>query len=83
MEGYAYDVLANMKMAFEVDGRSGFYFGYSLGSVQMMIALTKFEEELREYVAKAIFLAPCTTMGNMTARPFESLSVPGALMSEF
>lgn len=70
-------------MAFEDSGKSGFYFGYSLGSVQMMIALSKFEEELREYVAKAIFLAPCTTMGYMAARPFESLSAPGAVMSEF
>ena len=72
-----------MRMAYEDSGMPGFYYGYSLGSVQMMIALSKFEEELREYVQKAIFLAPCTTMGNMTARPFESLSAPGALMDEF
>ena len=61
MDGYAEDARANMKAMYEDAGsKKGYYFGYSLGTVQMQIALSKFEEELKGYLNKVIFLAPCT-----------------------
>jgi len=43
----SYDVLAYVKaMTENHDGRKGFYYGWSQGTIQMIVALTKFEEEL-------------------------------------
>ena len=43
----SYDALAYVKaMTENHDGRKGFYYGHSQGTIQMIVALTKFEEEL-------------------------------------
>lgn len=59
-EGYTEDVLANMKMMFDHSGeKKGYYYGFSLGTVQMLMALPKFEAQLKDYLNKVVLLAPC------------------------
>ena len=51
LEGLAEDALANMKAVYADSGnKKGFYYGYSLGTVQMLIALSKYENELQNYI---------------------------------
>ena len=38
----------------------GFYFGWSQGTIQMTVALTKYEDELSNYLEKVVYLTPCT-----------------------
>ena len=38
----------------------GFYYGWSQGTIQMIVALTKFEDELSNYLEKVVLLTPCT-----------------------
>ena len=60
LDGYAEDALANMRAMYKHSGnKKGYYFGYSLGTVQMQIALSKFESEIKDFLLKAILLAPC------------------------
>ena len=60
LDGYAEDVLANMRAAYAESGnKKGHYYGYSLGTTQMMIALSKYESELQTYLQKVIMMAPC------------------------
>lgn len=60
LDGYAEDVRANMRAMYEVSGnKKGYYFGVSLGTIQMMVALSQFEEEMKGYLNKVILLAPC------------------------
>ena len=41
VEGYALDVLANMKAAYASSGNiKGHYYGYSAGTAQMLVALS-------------------------------------------
>ena len=62
LDGYAEDALANMRAAYTNSGNTkGHYYGYSLGSMQMMIALTKYEQEMKDYLNKVTLLAPCYT----------------------
>ena len=60
-----------MQLAYIDSGKiKGFYYGYSAGSIQAFIALSKFEVELSIYVEKAIFLAPCNiVLGDDTIEP--------------
>ena len=55
------DVLAMSKVMHE-DSNSGkgWYFGYSEGTMTMQVALLKYEQELSNYIHRAILLAPCT-----------------------
>ena len=46
----------------------------------MMIALSKYENEMKNYLERAILLAPCTIIAN--ANPIVSLTVPGVLEEE-
>ena len=83
LDGYAEDLLANMNAAYSDSGnKTGVYYGYSLGTVQMMIALTKYEDQLQTLLDKVVLMAPCTTMGPVSARPFESFSANGVLKTE-
>ena len=64
-----------MKAAYTESGnKKGHYYGYSLGSTQMMIALAKYENQLEDYLAKVIMMAPC--MINVEG-------FPAALVAEF
>lgn len=73
-----------MKAAYEASGGStkGTYFGYSAGTMQMMIALTKFEQELLNYVEKVNFLAPCSVLGPNALSFIEGLKTPGTIKAE-
>ena len=76
IEGYAEDVLANMKAAYTSSGNTkGHYYGYSLGTAQMMIALSKYEQEMKNYLDKVTLMAPCYTFG-------PTLAIPPDMMSE-
>ena len=46
----------------------------------MMIALSKYETEMKNYLDRAILMAPCTIVVN--ANPIESLKAPGVLEAE-
>lgn len=82
-EGYAEDVLANiLAVSTENAGKKGTYFGYSLGTLQMLIALTKYEEELAKHLEKITLLAPCTLLDNPVVIKPEPLTAPGSLKAE-
>ena len=50
-DGLAEDVRANMRDVFIDSGfKKGYYFGYSAGSIQMEIALSKYDSELKNYL---------------------------------
>ena len=61
----ALDVFSNVEAMFESAGgqNKGYYFGSSLGTAQMTIALTKDEQRLTSKLNKAILVAPCTILG--------------------
>ena len=64
---YADDVLANViAMHLSAGTGKGWYYGWSMGTVQMLVALTKYESELSPYLNKAILLTPCTLLGEET-----------------
>ena len=70
LDGFAEDVLANMKAASKSSGdKKGTYYGYSTGTSQMLIALSKYETELLNYVQKVNLLAPCTLWGAFALPP--------------
>ena len=46
----------------------------------MMIALSKYENEMKNYLERATLLAPCTII--TSANPIVSLTVPGALEAD-
>ena len=53
-------MLANSKAMSENAGnRKGWYFGYSQGTSQAMIALAKYEAQLDNYLERVVLLAPC------------------------
>ena len=59
-DGLALDVLANSRAMNQNAGSGkGFYVGYSQGTTQAIIALAKYEDELDNYLERAILLAPC------------------------
>ena len=62
LDGLALDVLANSKaMTENATGvnEKGWYFGYSQGTIQALIALAKYETELSKYLERVVLLAPC------------------------
>lgn len=73
-----------MQAMYSDSGKKGWYFGYSLGSMQMLIGLSKYEEELKWYLNRATLLAPCTLLGDaaITIPGFESLLTPNRLQDE-
>ena len=72
IDGYAEDVLANMKAAYTSSGNTkGHYYGYSLGTAQMMVALSKYEQDMKDYLEKVILMAPCYTFGEIAAMPLD------------
>jgi len=84
MEGYAEDLLANMRAMNTDSGKKGWYFGYSMGTIQMLIGLSKFEEELKGYLNKAILISPCTFLDDsqINVPGFESLLAPNRMLDE-
>ena len=73
--GYALDVLANMKAAYTSSGnKKGHYYGYSAGTAQMLVALSLFEEELINYLAKVVLIAPCYIFGPEVILPMDLMS---------
>ena len=64
----AYDVFANVEAMFASAGavQKGYYFGSSLGTSQMTIALTIDEARLTSKLNKVVHLAPCTVLGRST-----------------
>ena len=59
-QNLADDVLANMrKMSSHSGDKKGWYFGSSQGTASMQVALAEYEEELHNYLHRAILLAPC------------------------
>ena len=61
----AEDVLANIEAMYDNAGTGkGWYFGYSQGTIQMLVALTKYETELNQWLNRTVLLAPCTVAGN-------------------
>lgn len=63
-DDYSADVLAYIiAMHSSAESGKGWYFGYSMGTIQMLVALTKYEQELSPYLNKAILLAPCSILG--------------------
>ena len=66
-DDYADDVLANVIAMHSSAGTGkGWYYGWSMGTVQMLVALTKYESELSPLLNKAILLTPCTILGQAT-----------------
>ena len=60
----AEDVLANVEAMYNHAGTGkGWYFGYSQGTIQMLVALTKYESELIQWLNSAVLLTPCTIAG--------------------
>ena len=60
LDGLALDVLANTRAMTENAGNGkGWYIGYSQGTIQAIVALSKYESELENYLERAILLAPC------------------------
>ena len=57
-----WDVLANVQAMYENAGNDlkGYYFGYSKGSTQMMVALMHHEDTLDQYLERVVFIGPCT-----------------------
>ena len=69
-DGYAEDVRANMRDVFIDSGfKKGYYYGFSAGTIQMEIALSKYESELKNYLNRVILMAPCTVVDNTMPIP--------------
>ena len=58
------DVMANTRAMYKNAGTGkGWYVGYSQGTIQMTVALTRYESELVEYLHKVVLLAACYLTG--------------------
>ena len=76
----AEDVLANVKaMNISAGTGKGWYYGWSQGTIQMLVALAKYETELTSYLNRVILLAPC--MIGITDRTEPDLSWKGMSFS--
>lgn len=63
-DGFGEDVRANSKAMFVNAGKGkGWYFGYSQGTMQALVALAKYDNELDNYLNRVVLLAPCTVTG--------------------
>ena len=59
-QNLADDVVANLKeMHSNAGAGKGWYFGSSQGTASMQVALSKYEDELSNYIHRAILMAPC------------------------
>ena len=58
-QNLADDVLANLREMHKHSGSKGWYFGSSQGTASMQVALAKYEDELADYLHRAILMAPC------------------------
>ena len=47
-------------MYIDADKTKGIYIGYSEGTIQMFVGLTKLKTDFNGWLSKAIFLAPCS-----------------------
>lgn len=57
----AEDARASVKAMTKHNGaEKGFYVGWSQGTIQMTVALTKYEDELSNYLEKIVYFTPCT-----------------------
>ena len=59
---FAYDVIASAKAMTENAAGNyskGWYFGFSQGTTQALVGLTRFESEMEKYLERVILLAPC------------------------
>ena len=60
LDGFAEDVIASAKVMYDNAGTGkGYYFGYSQGTVQAVIATATRESEMAQYFNKIVLLAPC------------------------
>ena len=55
-------------------GKKGHYFGFSLGTAQMLAALSKYEQEMKDYLDKVTLMAPCYTFSPGLALPTEMVT---------
>ena len=53
-------LFASTVRSYHPNDNKGWYFGYSLGGMQAMIALASQESEMAEYFERVVILAPCT-----------------------
>lgn len=84
IDGYAEDVVANLKAVSEDnEGTKGTYFGFSMGSAQMLVALSKFEAFLAQFIEKITLLAPCMLFDPSILKAFPTLQTPGTTREEF
>ena len=61
----ALDTMANLEAMYENAGTGkGWYYGFSQGTIQMLVALTKFESEIAKFLHRVVLLAPCTVIDN-------------------
>ena len=73
LDGFAEDVIASAKVMTENAGTGkGYYFGYSLGTIQAMVATATRENEMAEYFHKIVLLAPCFG----TIQGFDTSEIP-------
>jgi len=64
-EEFGLDVVANSKAMHASSGTGkGYYIGYSQGTIQALVALAKYENELADYLNRVILFAPCTAQGD-------------------
>ena len=60
MSGYAEDIIASAQVMNETANTGkGWYFGYSLGTTEAMVALATRESEMEAYFNSVVLLAPC------------------------
>ena len=66
----AFDVKAFSQIMYSNSGgKKGYYVGYSTGTTEALVALSKFEYELNLYLNKVILLAPCYLQDVTAAYP--------------
>ena len=60
IDGFALDLLAQSKaMTENADSGKGWYVGYSQGTIQALVALSKYEAVVNAYINRVVLLAPC------------------------
>ena len=57
--------MANLEAMYDNAGTGkGWYYGFSQGTIQMLVGLTKFEAQYAQYLNRVVLLAPCTVIDN-------------------
>ena len=60
LSGYAEDIIASAQVMNETaNAGKGWYFGYSQGTTEAMVALATREPEMEAYFNSVVLLAPC------------------------